>query len=54
MPFKEHSDPVVKYTDRGFTYLTVGTVVALIVHILLSLYGTYVTEPRRRKRGQAS
>jgi hypothetical protein len=50
MPFKERSDPVVRYTDRGFTYLTVGTMAALIAHILLSLYNTYVTEPRRRRR----
>lgn len=50
IPFKEQSDPVVKYTDRGFTYLTVGTMCALVAHILLSLYGTYVTEPRRRRR----
>jgi hypothetical protein len=50
IPFKERPDPVVRYTDRGFTYLTVGTMCALVAHILLSLYGTYVTEPRRRRR----
>ena len=50
IPFQERSDPVVRYTDRGFTYLTVGTMCALVAHILLSLYGTYVTEPRRRRR----
>ncbi len=48
MPIKERKDPVVYYTDRGFTYLTIGVMCMLVLHILLSLYGHYVTGPRRR------
>ena len=47
MPIKLRTDPVEKYTDRLFTWLTISVMALLIVHILLSLYGHYVTEPRR-------
>ena len=50
MPIDEREDRVVRVVDRAFTYLTVGTMAVLILHILLSLYGTYVTEPRRTRQ----
>ncbi len=47
MPIKLRTDPVERYTDRMFTWLTISVMVLLVLHILLSLYGHYVTEPRR-------
>ena len=53
MPIHERDDLVVIGVDRAFTYLTVGTMAVLILHILLSLYGEYVAQPRRARQQTA-